>query len=73
VVQLDASLSRHFKFRERWDVEVRGEGMNALNATHFSDPGTSCTVVGAGCLGSFGQIRLAFGQRIIQLEALVRF
>jgi hypothetical protein len=73
VVQLDASLSRHFKFRERWDFEFRAEGMNALNATHYSDPGTACTVTGAACLGSFGQVRSTFGQRIIQLGALARF
>jgi NADP-dependent 3-hydroxy acid dehydrogenase YdfG len=31
------------------------------------------TVVGNTCLGSFGQIRSAFGQRIVQLGAVLRF
>ena len=73
VMQLDASLFRHFRFKERWDLEIRGEAMNAPNATHFSDPSTSCSVVGAACLGSFGQVRSAFGQRIVQLGAMMRF
>jgi len=73
VTQLDASLFRHFRFLERWDLEVRAEAMNAPNATHFGDPGTSCSVVGAACLGSFGQVRSAFGQRIVQLGAMLRF
>lgn len=73
VVQLDASVFRHFRFQERWDLEVRAEAMNALNATHFGDPATACSVVGNSCLGSFGQIRSAFGQRIVQLGAALRF
>ena len=73
VVQLDASVFRHFKFKERGDLEVRAEAINAPNATHFSDPSTGCSVVGNACLGSFGQIRSAFGQRILQLGAMMRF
>jgi hypothetical protein len=73
VAQLDASIFRHFKFKERGDVEVRAEAMNAPNATHFSDPSTGCSTVGNACLGSFGQIRSAFGQRILQLGAMFRF
>jgi hypothetical protein len=67
-------LDVFFRFLDRWDLEVRVEAMNAPNATHFGDPGTSCSVVGAACLGSFGQVRSAFGQRIVQLGAvLLRF
>jgi hypothetical protein len=73
VTQLDASLFRHFKFKEHGDLEVRAEAMNAPNATHFSDPSTGCSTVGNACLGSFGQIRSAFGQRILQLGAMFRF
>ena len=73
IVQLDASIFRTFSYRERWTLEVRGEAMNALNMTHFGDPSTSCTVVGNACLGSFGQVNSAFGQRIVQLGAAVRF
>jgi hypothetical protein len=73
VTQLDASLFRHFRFRERFDFEIRGEAMNVTNSTHFNDPNTTCTVVGNNCLGAFGQIRSAFGQRIVQLGAVARF
>jgi hypothetical protein len=73
VTQLDASLFRHFRFGERFDFEVRAEAMNVTNSTHFGDPNTTCTVVGNSCLGAFGQIRSAFGQRIVQLGAVARF
>jgi hypothetical protein len=73
VVQLDASVFRHFRFKERWDLEIRAEAVNAPNTTHFGDPSAGCTVVGAACLGSFGQIQSAFGQRILQLGAMLRF
>jgi hypothetical protein len=70
---LDASVFRHFRFKERWDLEIRAEAVNAPNTTHFGDPSAGCTVVGAACLGSFGQIQSAFGQRILQLGAMLRF
>jgi hypothetical protein len=73
VVQMDASLFRRFKVKERFELEVRGEALNVTNSTHFSDPNTTCSVVGDRCLGSFGQIGSAFGQRIVQLGAVVRF
>jgi hypothetical protein len=73
VTQMDASLFRHFRINERFSLEMRAEAMNVTNSTHFGDPNTSCTVVGNTCLGSFGQIRSAFGQRIVQLGAVLRF
>ncbi|HUS07403.1 MAG TPA: TonB-dependent receptor [Bryobacteraceae bacterium] len=73
VAQLDASLFRHFRWKERFDFEVRGEAMNVSNSTHYGDPNTTCTVVGNSCLGSFGQVRSAYGQRIVQLGAVARF
>jgi hypothetical protein len=73
VTQLDASLFRHFRWKERFGVEVRAEAMNVTNSTHFGDPNTTCTVVGNNCLGAFGQIRSAFGQRIVQVGGVVRF
>lgn len=73
ILQMDASLFRHFKIKERTDLEVRMEAVNATNSTHFGDPNTSCSIVGNACLGSFGQIRSAFGQRIVQLGATMRF
>jgi hypothetical protein len=73
VTQLDASIFRHFRWGERFDFEIRAEAMNVTNSTHFGDPNTTCTVVGNSCLGAFGQVRSAFGQRIVQLGAVARF
>jgi hypothetical protein len=73
ITQLDASLCRNFRFRERFTFEVRVEAMNVTNSTHFGDPNAACTVVGNACRGAFGQIRSAFGQRIVQFGAVARF
>lgn len=73
VVQLDASLFRHFKIKERFDLELRGEATNVSNSTHYSDPSTTCSVVGASCLGTFGQVRSTYGQRLVQVGATMRF
>lgn len=73
VTQVDASIFRNFRVRERYSFEVRAEAMNAGNLTHFGDPNTTCTVVGNNCLGAFGQIRSAFGQRIVQVGGVMRF
>ena len=73
ITQMDASIFRNFRWKERFTLEVRAEAMNVTNSTHFSDPNVTCTVVGNACRGSFGQISSAFGQRIAQLGAIVRF
>jgi hypothetical protein len=73
VVQLDGSLFRHFKVKERWDLEFRAETMNFTNSPHFSDPNNTCSNVSGQCLGGFGQITSAFGQRIVQLGLKVKF
>ena len=35
---VDTSLVRNMRFRERWNVQFRGELFNVLNHTNFSDP-----------------------------------
>jgi hypothetical protein len=40
-VNLDASLFRVFKIREKMNVQVRIEGLNATNTPHFSNPSTN--------------------------------
>jgi hypothetical protein len=40
ITQLDASLFRNFRYRERFTFEVRAEAMNVTNSTHFGDPNT---------------------------------
>ena len=38
LVNLDASLFRNFRFKERWNVQLRGESYNISNTPHFSNP-----------------------------------
>ncbi len=71
--QLDSNLARHFRISERLDLEFRAEAENLFNVHHFSDPGTFCTDVNGVCGGSFGRLTSAYGQRLIQLGAFLRF
>lgn len=72
-MQLDLSLFRTFKLTERFKLKVRAETLNFSNTPHWSDPGTSCSIVNGVCGGGFGQITSAYGQRILQLGAEVDF
>jgi hypothetical protein len=38
LVNLDASLFRNFRVRERWNIQLRGESYNVSNTPHFSNP-----------------------------------
>jgi len=78
VANLDFSLFRHFKFKERYDLQIRLQSLNLTNTPHWSDPNMTCSIVTQssgqiGCGGSFGQITSSFGQRIIQIGAQVNF
>jgi len=37
-VNLDAGLSRTFKFPERYTIQFRAEGFNVTNTPHFANP-----------------------------------
>jgi len=72
---LDASLARVFKPRERFSVEVRAEAFNVSNTPHWGNPGAN---VSSGA--SYAQItatrntgRDAGDQRQFQLGVRVRF
>jgi len=71
--QLDFSVFRHFKFTERFDLELRMDAQNLTNTPHFSNPATGCSLVSGGCGGTFGQIFSAYGQRIIKLGVKLDF
>jgi hypothetical protein len=65
---LDASLARQFRFRERLTAEVRGEAFNVLNRAQFGSPNLSPTA------SNFGQISSqANSPRVLQVSAHVRF
>lgn len=72
--QLDQSLARVFKLSERFNLEVRAEAENIANTPHFYNPNTGCTNTNGTCSGTFGELNNgAYGQRIIQFGAFLRF
>jgi hypothetical protein len=54
---LDASLFRHFRITERWDLELRAEGYSSTNTPQFGNPNST---FGAA---SFGHVTSAGGNR----------
>lgn len=64
---LDVSLSKHFRFAEKTDLEIRADAFNALNHTNFNNPNTT--------MGSalFGQISTTYPAREIQLAGHLTF
>jgi hypothetical protein len=76
LAQMDASLFRHFKLTERFDLEFRAETQNLTNSPHFSfgSPSTTtCTDVLGKCGGKFGQVSNGFGERYVQFGLKLRF
>jgi len=73
LVQMDASLFRHFKLTERFDLEFRAETQNLTNSPHFNNPNTTCTDVLGTCGGKFGQISSGYGERYVQFGLKLRF
>jgi hypothetical protein len=56
----DAALSKHFRFGERFDAELRFEAFNVFNRVVFSNPDTNISDTGFGQVGSqANQPRLA--------------
>ncbi|HEX3684071.1 MAG TPA: carboxypeptidase regulatory-like domain-containing protein [Bryobacteraceae bacterium] len=58
---LDMAISKHFRFREKMDVELRMDAFNVFNHTEFSNPDTTITD------STFGQISTTYPGRILQL------
>jgi Carboxypeptidase regulatory-like domain/TonB dependent receptor len=78
VMQLDLSLFRDFKIKERFNFQMKAQAQNLSNTPHFNDPNMTCTIVTQpngqnACGGSFGQITGSFGQRIVQVGAKLSF
>ncbi len=59
----DMALSRQFKFKERYRLDVRADFFNVMNHANWNGPTTSITS------GTFGQITTFGGPRIIQLSS----
>ena len=69
---IDMSLSRIFKFTERWNLEVRADGFNILNHGNWMlfPAGTTTLALNSS---TFGQITTFSAPRIIQLAAKLNF
>lgn len=67
---IDLSLVRNFRLRERFDLQVRGESFNLLNTPHFANPITNLASV------QFGQItatQIAGLPRVTQVALKLKF
>jgi hypothetical protein len=64
----DVSLSRHFKFRERLDLQFRAEFFNVFNHANFNTPASSLSNA-----STFGRITTANDPRIGQLSMKLAF
>lgn len=73
LVQMDASIFRHFKLNERFSLEMRLETQNLTNSPHFNNPNVSCTGFTNQCGGTFGEISSGYGERYVQIGAKIRF
>jgi hypothetical protein len=60
------TLSRDFRFTERFKLKMMGSAFNLTNSTHFNDPAGSFT-------GAFGQITTSYGERQVRLGARLEF
>ncbi len=61
-INFDASVSRSFRFHERYRLESRFEAFNAINHTNYNNPATGLTS------STFGKITGAAEPRILQLS-----
>ncbi|MBV9035059.1 MAG: TonB-dependent receptor [Acidobacteriaceae bacterium] len=69
---IDLSLSRIFKFTERWNLEARGDAFNVLNHGNWMlfSAGTTTQAITSS---TFGQITQFSSPRIIQLSMKLNF
>jgi hypothetical protein len=63
----NATLSRTFRFTERYRLQFSIAAYNLTNSTHFNDPSGTTTS------GNFGQIVSSFGERQARIGAKVEF
>ena len=64
---VDLTVSKHFRFGEAFDLELRGDAFNVFNHTNFGNPDTTITDA------TFGQISTTSGPRILQLALHLSF
>ncbi len=69
---IDLSVSRIFKFAERWNLEARGDAFNVLNHGNWMlfSSGTTTQAITSS---TFGQITQFSSPRIVQLSMKLSF
>jgi len=78
-VNLDSSLAKDFRYRDRYTLDIRMEAFNTSNTVHLGDPDTTCSAPSASgsCAvsGTFGQISSILGNsdREAQLAVKILF
>jgi hypothetical protein len=71
---LDASLSKIIRYKERYSLEIRGEAFNAINHPHFNNPGANAANFNPDpTKNTFGVVNSAFGGRVLQLGIKLNF
>jgi hypothetical protein len=66
-VNMDMALSKHFKFHERLDAELRLDAFNVFNHVNFGNPNTNIFSV------NFGQVSTTQAPRVLQVALHLRF
>ena len=64
---LDLSISKHFRFAERYDLELRGDAFNVFNHPQFDNPSVNINSP------NFGQISNTAPARILQVALHLQF
>jgi hypothetical protein len=66
---LDSSVAKDFKVRERYTLQIRLEAFNSFNSEHYNGPGADASQLG------FGEITSNVGStyRVAQLAAKILF
>jgi hypothetical protein len=66
-INMDLALSKHMKFGEKLDAELRMDAFNVFNHTNFGNPNTNIFSV------NFGQVSTTQGPRVVQIALHLRF
>ena len=67
IANVDLSILRNFRVRERYTLQFRGESLNVINHTNLASPNS---VFGNAAFGSIVSARAA---RIMQVGLTMRF
>lgn len=55
---VDLTLERHIVFRERYDLNIRGESFNSFNRANFNNPGSTIGTATAGVISGTQAARI---------------